>query len=131
MRSSMPLVQLQYRRQRPSYGGPFEYATHIGESLLSLVQRLEQFQDLDPFRNDAVSVKNVQAIVKNDWKNLMTELGLDEDDYFRISLAKSGTIFQRQLLAHLVQWHYSSILSSASDSYLISGHNNVSIFHIC
>ena len=80
-------------------GGPLEYATLIGESLLSLVQRLEQFGDFQPLQEGAITFDEVQNLVKNDWKNLIDELGVDNRELFEDASNESWNDFSKAWVA--------------------------------
>jgi hypothetical protein len=80
-------------------GGPLEYATLIGESLLSLVQRLEQFNDFQPLQEGAISFENVQNLMKNDWEKLIQELGINNNELFEDTNNESWNDFSKTWVA--------------------------------
>jgi|EP00945_MAST-04E_sp_MAST-4E-sp1_P002743 conserved oligomeric Golgi complex subunit 7 len=55
--------------------GPQEYATVVGEGMLSLVQRLGQYSELTPSESGIVLPKDIVELAKEDWDVLLTELG--------------------------------------------------------
>ena len=71
----------------------------IGESLLSLVQRLEQFGDFQPLQEGAITFDEVQNLVKNDWKNLIDELGVDNRELFEDASNESWNDFSKAWVA--------------------------------
>ena len=61
--------------------GALEYATGVGECLLSLVQRLEQFEDVRPIRHQVLKPSDLLAVAKDEWGPLLDELGWRDVDF--------------------------------------------------